>query len=121
MTATAHPEGALLRTPVDDRDQELMHRIEAGDFDTRQQLLTRNLLHVLRSKRNYARNGAGLFDLLKAGERGLAHALEHFERKGKERFSTYAATCIRLHIELTLSQPPAVDDAAPGDAPGYTA
>lgn len=106
MTATAFPECARPAAHIDERDLELMNRIKAGDFDTRQQLLTCNLLHVLRSKRNYARSGAGIFDLLKAGERGLVHALEHFERKESERFSTYAATCIRRHIELTLSQQP---------------
>jgi DNA-directed RNA polymerase sigma subunit (sigma70/sigma32) len=103
MTATAYPKNGIpcLRTVSDDR--ELMQRIKAGDFDTRQQLLTNNLLHVLRSRRSYARNGAGIFDLLKAGERGLVHALEHFEREGEDGFSSYAASCIRQHIEYTLS------------------
>lgn len=101
MKASAYPESGATS---DERDQELMRRIEAGDFDTRQQLLTSNLLHVLRSRRSYARNGAGLFDLLKAGERGLIHALEHFEQEGKYDFSTYAASCIRQYIEGTLSQ-----------------
>jgi DNA-directed RNA polymerase sigma subunit (sigma70/sigma32) len=116
MTATAHPEIAPLstRTAIDERDLELMHRIKAGDFDTRQQLLTCNLLHVLRSKRSYARNGAGIFDLLKAGERGLVHALEHFEQESEDRFSTYAASCIRLHIELTLGKQRALPERATG-------
>lgn len=84
-------------------DLALMHRIKAGDFDTRQQLVTSNLLHVLRSNKSYARSGTGIFDLLKAGERGLVHALENFEQEGHGRFSAYAASCIRLHIEHTLN------------------
>jgi DNA-directed RNA polymerase sigma subunit (sigma70/sigma32) len=106
MKASAHRESVAPHShaAVDERDRELMRRIEAGDFDTRQQLLTSNLLHVLRSRRSYARNGAGIFDLLKAGERGLVHALEHFEREGEYDFSNYAAACIRQHIERTLSQ-----------------
>ena len=103
-------------------DLALMRRIKAGDFDTRQQLVTSNLLHVLRSNKSYARNGTGIFDLLKAGERGLVHALENFEQEGHDHFSAYAASCIRRHIEHTLSprQPAparAPRNAAPGNRP----
>lgn len=107
------------------RDLALMRSIKAGDFDTRQQLVTSNLLHVLRSNRCYGRSGTGIFDLLKAGEHGLVHALENFEREGHGRFSAYAASCIRLHIEHALNpRPPAPArmprNAAPGIRPQCT-
>lgn len=124
MTAFAYPErGALYETvsiagrdrfrhgsqalPLDDaHDLTLMQRIKQGDFDARQKLITRNLRHVLHSNKRYARNGAGLFDLLKAGNRGLAHALENFEPESDGLFSEYAASCIRQHIETTLNLVP---------------
>ncbi|MCK9201870.1 MAG: hypothetical protein M0P59_11125 [Gallionella sp.] len=90
--------------PSDDAHElALMQRIKAGDFDTRQQLVACNLLHVLRSHKHYAHSGTKIFDLLKAGDKGLVHALDHFEPKSRGRFSTYAATCIRQHIELVLN------------------
>lgn len=120
MTAFAYPEtGALYETisiagglrhgnqviqPLDDAcELALMNRVKAGDFDARQQLVTVNLLHVLHNNRRYAHSGAGIFDLLKAGNRGLVHALENFEPEGDGRFSAYAASCIRQHIERALN------------------
>lgn len=120
MTAFAYPEtGALYETisiagglrhgnqviqPLDDAcELALMNRVKAGDFDARQQLITVNLLHVLHSNRRYALSGAGIFDLLKAGNRGLVHALENFEPGSDGRFSVYAASCIRQHIERALN------------------
>lgn len=76
-----------------------MNLIRAGDFDTRQNLVTRNLRVVLRRNRRYANMGIRIFDLLKAGNRGLEHALENFEQEGGGCFSTYAASCIRQNIE----------------------
>ncbi len=121
MTAFAYPEtGALYETislagghpfrhdsrtmPLDDAHElALMKRIKAGDFDARQKLITNNLRLVLHSNRRYAHSGAGIFDLLKAGNRGLVHALESFEPEGDGCFSVYAASCIRQHIELALN------------------
>lgn len=95
-------EGQLVEPANDAHDLALLHRIKAGDGDTRRQLVTGNLLHVLRSSKRYARSGAGIFDLLKAGDKGLAHALEHFKPDCESRFSAYAASCIRQHIERAL-------------------
>lgn len=89
--------------PLDDfRELALMQRVKTGDFDSRQKLITGNLRQVLHSHERYAHSGAGIFDLLKAGNRGLVHALESFEPEGDNRFSAYAASCIRHHIEGTL-------------------
>ena len=121
MTAFAYPEtGALYETisvaggqsfrhgGMQDVDETaLMQRIKAGDPDARQKLITGNLRHVLHSNRRYARSGAGIFDLLKAGDQGLAHALDNFETKGDGSFPAYAATCIRRHIEHVLDLAPA--------------
>lgn len=86
----------------DDDDLSLMNLIKAGDFDTRQSLVTRNLRLVLNNTRRYAHQGIRIFGLLRAGNLGLDHALESFEREGDECFSTYAAWCIRRSIEHAI-------------------
>ncbi|HZW25647.1 MAG TPA: sigma factor [Gallionella sp.] len=127
MTIFAYPEtGALYETisvsggqpfrhGQDADGMALMQRIKAGDPDARQKLIIGNLRHVLHSNRRYARSGAGIFDLLKAGDRGLAHALDSFETKGDGSFPAYAATCIRQQIERALDLAPA-DGKKPGHA-----
>lgn len=128
MTAFVYPDtGALYETisvadgqpfrhgGMQDADEmALMQRIKAGDPDARQKLITGNLRHVLHSNRRYARSGAGIFDLLKAGDRGLVHALDSFETKGEGSLPAYAAMCVRQHIERVLDLVP-----AEGKKPGH--
>lgn len=92
--------------PDDAHELKLLQRARTGDPDTGQQLITSTLLHVLRSNRHYARNGTRIFDLLDAGRKGLAQALESFEAEGTDRFSSYASMCIRQHIEQVLNPRP---------------
>lgn len=98
-----HHDSPTTQPPNDAHELALMQRIKAGDFEARQQLVACNLLHVLRSHKHYAHNGTKIFDLLKAGDKGLVHALDNFEPKSLGQFSVYAATCIRQHIELALA------------------
>ena len=86
----------------DDQEMALLNLIKAGDFDARQKMIARNLRLALNSTRRYANKGIKLFDLLKAGNLGLAHALENFEHEGNGRFSIYAARCIRQNIEYAI-------------------
>lgn len=79
-----------------------MNLIKAGDFDARQKIIARNLRLVLNSTRRYASKGVRLFDLLRAGNQGLAHALENFEEGDGESFSAYASRCIRRNIEHAI-------------------
>lgn len=112
MTAFTDPEtGALSETvsmagdgyPFRHDSQELIQRLKAGDYDARQKLITGSLRQVLHSHNGYAHSRVGIFDLLKAGNRGLAHALESFKAECDGRFSAYAASCIRRHIEHMLN------------------
>jgi hypothetical protein len=80
----------------------LMHRIQSGEFDARQQLITANLRAVLENNKRYAHNGVGIFDLLKAGNQGLVHALENFPCGNEEHFLEYVSACIRHHIGQAL-------------------
>jgi hypothetical protein len=52
--------------------------------------------------KHYVNRGIALCDLIKEGNLGLTHALENFELEGGSRFSTYAARCIRQHIERAI-------------------
>lgn len=99
-------EGQSIRMADNRRELALMRRIKAGDSDTKQQLIISSMLHVLRSNKHHVRNGTGVFELLNAGKRGLAHALENFEPEGKDSFSSYASMCIRQHIEQVLDPRP---------------
>ncbi len=103
MTGNPH-SGSTPREPQpgDDRERTLMNLMKAGDFDARQNMIACNLRLVLNGNRRYANKGVRLFDLLKAGNLGLEHALENFETEGKGRFSAYAAHCIRQNIEHTI-------------------
>lgn len=86
----------------DGHELALMNLIKEGDFDARQRMVARNLRLALNGTRRYANKGIRLFDLLKAGNLGLAHALENFEREGHGRFSAYADQCIRQSIEYAI-------------------
>lgn len=98
----------------DDRELALMNLMKAGDFDARQQMVTRNLRVVLNSTRRYANKGIRIFGLLKAGNQGLEHALENFGQEGGRYFSTYAAWCIRRNIEHVLLNPEGSSPAVAG-------
>jgi hypothetical protein len=52
---------------------------------------------------HYVNRGVALPDLIKEGNQGLTHALENFEVEGGSRFSSYAARCIRQHIEHAIT------------------
>lgn len=92
--------GAAHGLPLnDDQELVLMNLIKSGDFDTRQNLVTRNLRIVLKRNRRYGNMGVRIFDLLKAGNRGLEYAVENFEQEVGGCFSTYAASCICRNVE----------------------
>lgn len=93
---------AVHGSPLNDgQDMALMNLIKNGDFDAKQNMIARNLRLALNGTRRYANKGIRLFDLLKAGNLGLAYALENFECEGG-RFSAYADQCIRQSIEYAI-------------------
>lgn len=104
MTETIGSRTSAAHESQLDEGQELtlMNLLKAGDFDARQKMIARNLRLALNGTRRYANKGIRLFDLLKAGNLGLAHALENFEREGHGRFSAYADQCIRQSIEYVI-------------------
>lgn len=102
MTGNAHSRSLHESQLGDERELALLNLMKAGDFDARQKMIARNLRLALNGTRRYANKGIRLFDLLKAGNLGLAYALENFEREGQGRFSAYADQCIRQSIEYAI-------------------
>lgn len=101
---------------INTRELALMQRIRSGDTDARQALITSNLRDVLH-KHNRHSETVGFFDLLKAGNIGLDHALENFKPESDGQFSAHAAACIRRHIERALNPGRvSMNDPNPGHA-----
>lgn len=68
-------------------------------FDAEQRTLIQHLHMVTSIARQYANRGVEDVELVKAGNHGLIQALEHFKPGKHANFPSYAAMCIRRHIE----------------------
>lgn len=71
-------------------------------FAAEQKSLLGHLRMVADIAKDYASSGVESAELIRAGNLGLIHALEHYEPGNAELFSGYAARCIRQHIERLL-------------------
>ena len=80
-------------------EQELSKRIHKGDEDAAKILLRSNLRLVVAVAKRYAKgNGMTLLDLIQEGNLGLRKAVDKFNYKLKNKFSTYATWWIRQSI-----------------------
>jgi RNA polymerase primary sigma factor len=92
-----------LLTPAE--ELELAKRIERGDLEAKERLVTSNLRLVVSIARKY--HGAGeltLLDLIQEGMFGLIRAAEKFDWRKGFRFSTYATLWIRQAIGRALDE-----------------
>jgi RNA polymerase primary sigma factor len=90
-----------LLTPAE--EIELAKRIERGDLEAKERMITANLRLVVSIARKY--QGAGeltLLDLIQEGMFGLIRAAEKFDWRKGFRFSTYATLWIRQAIGRAL-------------------
>lgn len=92
--------GELLLSTGQQRALERL--IRANDPEARQTKIAQHLSLVSSIAGRYAEQGVDLFDLVKAGNRGLIHALENYVAQDELPFSTFASMCIRQHIELSI-------------------
>ncbi|HXU93263.1 MAG TPA: sigma factor [Gallionella sp.] len=76
---------------------------DADDFDAEQRSLIQHLHMVTSIARQYANRGVEDVELVKAGNHGLIHALEHYNPDKDADFSNYAAMCIRQHVEYLIT------------------
>jgi RNA polymerase primary sigma factor len=84
---------------------ELAKRIERGDLDAKERLVTSNLRLVVSIARKYQNVGElSLLDLIQEGMFGLIRAAEKFDWRKGFRFSTYATLWIRQAIGRALDE-----------------
>lgn len=88
-------------------------------FAAEQKSLLGHLRMVADITKDYGSSGVETAELIRAGNLGLIHALEHYEPVNAELFSGYAARCIRQHIERFLTSRNHLKAAEP--APMYAA
>jgi RNA polymerase primary sigma factor len=83
---------------------ELAKRIEQGDLDAKEKLITHNLrLVVSIAKRYQVSSNMTLLDLVQEGTLGLIRAAEKFDWRRGFKFSTYATLWIRQAIQRGLA------------------
>jgi len=83
-------------------EQDYVRRMQRGDAEAREVLITHNLRLVVYIAKRYLGRGLPLLDLVAEGNLGLMHALEKFDPDRGFRLSTYATWWIRQSTELAL-------------------
>lgn len=91
-----------LRVLNADEEQDYARRMQCGDAEAREMLITHNLRLVVYIAKRYLGRGLPLLDLVEEGNLGLMHALEKFDPDRGFRLSTYAMWWIRQSIDRGL-------------------
>jgi RNA polymerase primary sigma factor len=97
--------GEIGNTPLLTATQEveLAKRIEAGDEAARKHMIEANLRLVVSIARNYLGRGLHFSDLIQEGNCGLMRAIDKFDWRRGNKFSTYATWWIRQAITRALA------------------
>ena len=82
-----------------EEELDLARRIERGDLDAKERMITSNLRLVVSIAKQYQGSGMPLLDLVQDGMLGLIRAVEKFDHRKGFRFSTYATWWIRQSVE----------------------
>jgi RNA polymerase primary sigma factor len=82
-----------------EEEVELSKRIEQGDDEAKQRMVTSNLALVVSIAKRYPRGDLTLLDLIQEGILGLIRAAEKFDWRKGFKFSTYATYWIRQAIQ----------------------
>jgi RNA polymerase primary sigma factor len=82
---------------------ELAKRIERGDVEAKNQMITSNLRLVVSVARRYQGHGLPLGDLIQEGIIGLVRAVEKFDWRKGFKFSTYAVWWIRQAVQRAVA------------------
>jgi RNA polymerase primary sigma factor len=83
---------------------ELARRIERGDKRAREQMIQANLLLVVSVAKRYRHPGMPLLDVIQEGTIGLIRAVDKFDHRRGNRFSTYAVHWIRQYVWRAVAE-----------------
>ena len=89
---------------TDQQEKELAQRIQNGDSEAVNQLVSANLNFVAHVAKNYIGQGVDFEDLVSEGNIGMIRAAAHFKPDYSHRFVTFAAPSIRQAMEKAIRQ-----------------
>jgi len=82
---------------------DLAGRIQRGDEQAREQMITANLKLVVKIAHDFEGAGLSLLDLIAEGNLGLIKAVERFDPEHGTRLASYAAYWIKQHMRRAIS------------------
>jgi RNA polymerase primary sigma factor len=86
-----------------DQEVELADRVAQGDVEARKMMIVSNLRLVVSLAKRFSGRGVELPDLIAEGNIGLVKAVNKFDPKKGNRFSTYASCWIRQAISRCIA------------------
>lgn len=89
---------------TDQQEKELALRIQKGDNEAVNQLVSANLNFVAHIAKNYVGQGVDFDDLVSEGNIGMIRAAARFKPDYSHRFVTFAAPSIRQAMEKAIRQ-----------------
>lgn len=84
------------------QEVELAKKIRAGCHESRNAMIEANLRLVVAMAKRYQNKGLSLLDLVEEGNLGLIRAVEKYDHRMGNRFSTYATWWIKQAIDRAL-------------------